>query len=129
MCCSSKGGEKYSKNVPTQIIKTDKYYMARLTFYTNCSKYGKKTASGKIAKEGITIAAHKKIKFGKQYYIPNLKKLIGGNGVVEVQDRGSAVDKKTASRGKYPVIDVYVASNKKVNNLKKLKNNIVKVYY
>ena len=129
MCCSSKGGENYSKSLPTPIIKTEKYYMARLTFYTNCSKYGRKTASGKIAKEGVTIAAHKQIKFGKQYYIPNLKNIIGGNGLVEVQDRGSAINKRTASHGKYPVIDVYVSSTKKVNKLKRLKNNIVKVYY
>ena len=118
-------------NTQTQIKKIDNknYFMARLTFYTDCPKYGKKTASGKIAKEGYTVAAERKIPFGTIYNIPSLKNIIKTNGVFEVQDRGSAVDKRTASNKKYPVIDVYVSSYKKINEFKKIKNNIVKVYY
>jgi len=58
-----------------------------------------------------------------------LKNIIKTDGIFQVQDRGSAVDKRTASKNKYPVIDVYVSSHEKINILKKIKNNIVKVYY
>lgn len=118
-------------NAYTQINKYNNgnYFMARLTFYTDCPKYGKKTASGKIAKEGYTVAAEKKIPFGTTYKIPSLKNILKTDGTFQVQDRGSAVDKRTASKNKYPVIDVYVSSYKKINELKKIKNNIVKVYY
>jgi 3D (Asp-Asp-Asp) domain-containing protein len=120
-----------SANAYTQIKKsnTEKYFMARITFYTDCPKYGKKTASGKIAKEGYTVAAERKIPLETIYNIPSLKNIIKTDGIFQVQDRGSAVDERTASNKKYPVIDVYVSSYKKINEFKKIKNNIVKVYY
>jgi rare lipoprotein A (peptidoglycan hydrolase) len=120
-----------SANAYTEIKKSnnENYFMARITFYTDCPRYGKKTASGKIAKEGYTVAAEKKIPFGTLYNIPSLKNIIKTDGMFQVQDRGSAVDKRTASKNKYPVIDVYVSSHEKINILKKIKNNIVKVYY
>jgi rare lipoprotein A (peptidoglycan hydrolase) len=120
-----------SANAYTEIKKSnnENYFMARITFYTDCPRYGKKTASGKIAKEGYTVAAEKKIPFGTLYNIPSLKNIIKTDGIFQVQDRGSAVDKRTASKNKYPVIDVYVSSHEKINILKKIKNNIVKVYY
>ena len=120
-----------SANAYTQIKKSnnENYFMARITFYTDCPRYGKKTASGKIAKEGYTVAAEKKIPFGTLYNIPSLKNIIKTDGIFQVQDRGSAVDKRTASKNKYPVIDVYVSSHEKINILKKIKNNIIKVYY
>lgn len=120
-----------SANAYTQIKKSnnENYFMARITFYTDCPKYGKKTASGKIAKEGYTIAAEKKIPFGTIYNIPSLKNIIKTDGTFQVQDRGSAVDKRIASKNKYPVIDVYVSSHQKINKLKQNKNNIVRVYY
>lgn len=115
--------------VDKNYYKKQNYFMARITFYTDCPKYGKKTASGKIAKEGYTIAASKKIPFGTIYNIPSLKNIIKTDGYFQVQDRGSAVDKRTASKKKYPVIDVYVSSYNKINKFKQIKNNIVKVYY
>ena len=120
-----------SANAYTEIKKSnnENYFMARITFYTDCPRYGKKTASGKIAKEGYTVAAEKKIPFGTLYNIPSLKNIIKTDGMFQVQDRGSAVDKRTASKNKYPVIDVYVSSHEKINILKKIKNNRVKVYY
>lgn len=120
-----------SANAYTQIKKSNNetYFMARLTFYTDCPKYGKKTASGKIAKEGYTIAADKKIPFKTIYNIPSLKNIIKTDGIFQVQDRGAAVNNRIASNKKYPVIDVYVSSYKKIKEFKKIENNIVKVYY
>jgi len=120
-----------SANAYTEIKKSnnENYFMARLTFYTNCPKYGKKTASGQIAKEGYTVAAERKIPLKTIYNIPSLKNIIKTDGIFQVQDRGSAVDKRIASNKKYPVIDVYVSSHKKIKECKKIKNNIVKVYY
>lgn len=113
----------------TQQEKEPEYFLARVTFYTDDPKYGKKTASGETAKEGTTIAAAKTIPFGTEYYIPRLKSWMNTDGYFEVHDRGSAVCKRTASGGKYPVIDVYVSP--KSNLVKKLgskPDNVFKVY-
>lgn len=105
------------------------YFLARVTFYTDCPIYGKKTASTRIAEEGTTIAAAKKIPFGTKYYIPRLKEWMSTDGKFRVDDRGPDVDCRRASGGKYPVIDVYVDSHAKVRKLGGRSKNIFKVYY
>lgn len=105
----------------------ENFFYARITFYTDDPKYGKKTASGKIAQEGKTVAAAKRKKFGTKLRIPALTGVVG-DGNFLVQDRGPALEKRIASKGKLPVIDVYVTSKAKVNKLKKLKLYKVKVY-
>ena len=89
-------------------------YRARITFYShNSDKYGSRVADPTIkrAKQGITVAAHPDFKFGTEIEIPELKQYLGDT-TYTVQDRGSAVTKKRASRGKAYVFDVYVEDPK-----------------
>jgi len=90
-------------------------YKARITFYSSDKKWGNRVADTKIryAKESITIAAHPDFAFGTKVYIPQLKNKFD-DGVFIVQDRGSAVTKKRASRGKCYVFDIYVSTHSKL---------------
>lgn len=97
-------------------------FFARVTYYT-----GNKTASGKTPVQGVTVAAAKKLKFGTKLSIPELASIVGGNGTFVVQDRGPAVEKRTASNGKMPVIDVYVNSRSMVKKLARNKKQIFKI--
>lgn len=97
-------------------------YNARVTYYVDTQ-----TASGKKPKEGITIAADKSVKMGQKLYIPALKG-INKDGVFTKQDVGPAVEKRTASKGKLPVIDVYVSSKDKIKRYSKLYPSVVLVY-
>ena len=85
---------------------------ARVTYYTAAEdkRWGSRVAWQKVrhAKEGVTVAAERKIPFGTKVEIPELKKAGLGDGVFEVQDRGPHVNSRKASRGKTMVIDVYV---------------------
>lgn len=101
---------------------------ARVTYYIPASPYGDRVACQKTkrAKEGVTVAAHPKLPFGTKVEIPELKGIVG-DGHFIVQDRGSAVTKKTASRGKTDVIDVYLNSNQKLIKLAKNKPKYMKV--
>lgn len=76
ICCG-----KYAKNRPTDKDGNEIVY----------------TASGEIAKQGITIAADKSIPFGTQLTV--------GNKVYVVQDRGGAVGKNC--------LDIYFNSHDK----------------
>lgn len=105
------------------------YFLARVTFYTDDPKWGKKTASGKIADQGTTVAAAKRIPYNTKYYIPRLKNWIDTDGFFKVHDRGPWVCRRVASNGKYPVIDVYVSSANMVRKLGRKSENIFKVYY
>jgi len=90
---------------------------ARITYYSiGEDKWGDLTACPNTprAKEGITVAAHPNFNFGTKVYIPDLKDAIG-NGVFVVQDRGSAVTKKKAARGKAYVFDVFVKNQYRMN--------------
>ena len=115
------------------ISDTSKYrgecITARITYYTPTSPYGNKVAcqKAKTATEGITIAAHPRYKFGTVFEIPELADVMG-NSFFIVQDRGSAVTKGVASRGKTEVIDVYLNSNQKLAKLTKSKPKYMKVY-
>lgn len=97
-------------------------FTARITYY-----HGKKTASGLVPIQGVTIAAERKYRFGTKVHIPELVPLVGGSGWFVVQDRGPAVQSRRASNGKTPVIDVYVNSRALVNKLAKQKKNTFKV--
>lgn len=95
---------------------------ARITYYCGRDKWGSRVACPrtKRANRGVTVAAHPDFKFGQRIYIPSLKNVVG-NGYFKVQDRGGAVTRKKASRGKYYVFDVYVSSyNELKRNARKL---------
>lgn len=109
--------------------RKSEYITARITYYTPASPYGNKVAcqKAKIAKEGITVAAHPNLRFGTIIKIPELADVMGDSFFI-VQDRGSAVTKRVASRGKTEVIDVYLNSNQKLAKLTKTKPKYMKVY-
>lgn len=101
----------------TQRQHNGKKKKARVTYY--CAgedrRWGSKTASGVRARAG-TIAAERRFLFGTRFKIPALKRFFGFDDFV-VQDRGSAVERRKASRGELPVIDVYVANRKTMRYL------------
>lgn len=107
----------------------NKSYKARITFYSSDKKWGNRVADTKIryAKESITIAAHPDFAFGTKIYIPQLKNKFD-DGVFIVQDRGSAVTKKRASRGKSYVFDVYVSTHRKVKSNAKHNAEYMTIY-
>ena len=111
------------------ISKYSQVYTARITYYSTDSKWGNRVAcqSSKRAKEGVSVAAHPNFKFGTKLYIPQLKGKIG-NGNFIVQDRGSAVTKKKASRGKAYVFDIYVTSHSKIRKYAHSQPEYMKVY-
>ena len=83
---------------------------SRITYYSvGEDKWGDLVACPKTprAKEGITVAAHPDFPFGTKIKIPSLSGIIG-DGIFIVQDRGSAVTKKKASKGECHVFDVFV---------------------
>jgi hypothetical protein len=94
-------------------------YRARVTYYSNDGIWGNRVAcqKAKTAKEGISVAAHPNFKFGTMLTIPALKGIVG-DGEFVVQDRGPAVTRKVAARGKTYVFDVYVSSFAKIHKLK-----------
>lgn len=98
-------------------------FLARITYYTD-----HQTASGKKPVQGVTVAAEKAHRFGSKFYIPQLKVKVGGNGEFVVHDRGPWVQSRKASKGKLPVIDIYVSSHSKVRALGRQKDNVFKVY-
>lgn len=104
-------------------------YKARITFYSSDKKWGNRVADTKIrcAKENITIAAHPDFAFGTKVYIPQLKNKFD-DGIFIVQDRGSAVTKKKASRGKAYVFDVYVSTHGKVKTNAKHNAEYMTIY-
>lgn len=115
--------------------KEPEYFMARVTFYCAAedSKWGDQVACPHTpkAKEGVTIAACKSVAFGTEYVIPRLKNdewLGDDDGIFVVQDRGPAVCNKKASKGKLPVIDVYVSSLAKMKRLARRGDNVFKIY-
>lgn len=94
-------------------------FVARVTFYTDDDVYGDKVADPKTrrAKEGVTVAAAKDLDFGTKLRIPDLEGVVGTGNFI-VQDRGAHVQKRVASRGKTPIVDVYVSSRAKLKSCK-----------
>ncbi len=86
----------------------------RLTFYSGKDdQWGSRVAWGKVerAKKGRTAAADPAIfPYGSWIQIP-------GFGKLRVEDTGSAVKARTASEEGFPVIDIYVGSEKEVLRL------------
>jgi len=109
--------------------KTQEVYTARITYYSTDRKWGNRVAcqSSKYAKEGITVAAHPKFKFGTEIYIPELKGKLG-DGYFVIQDRGSAVTSKKASRGKAYVFDIYVTTRSKIRKFAYSQPEYMKIY-
>lgn len=99
-----------------------KEFLARITYYVD-----HQTASRAIPKEGKTVAAEKRFKMGTKFEIPALKAL-NGSGIFVKMDVGPAVEKRTASGGKYPIIDVYVSSKDKIKSYSKKYPSLVLVY-
>lgn len=93
---------------------------ARITFYSSDPKWGTQVACPNTdrAIEGVTVAAHPDFDFGTVVEIPELEEVLGNRFFV-VQDRGSAVTAKKASKGKEYVFDVFVQSRKKLAKLAK----------
>ena len=87
---------------------------ARVTYYCPERIFGTHVAQPKIAKatDGITVAAHPDFKFGTRIKIPELS-----TAKMLVQDRGPAVTKKLASRGKTYVFDVFCSSRAEMKRL------------
>lgn len=104
-----------SKALKSKVSHTEKEpetikIRARITYYSvGQDKYGSRNAdpSSKRSKIGVTVAAHPKFKFGTKLSIPALKGIVGDGNFV-VQDRGGAVTRKVASKGKHYVFDVFV---------------------
>ena len=116
----------------TKIVNSVKYsqvYTARITYYSADGIWGNRVAHHgcKRAKEGVTVAAHPNFKFNTKLYIPELKGKIGDGNFI-VQDRGTAVTSKKASRGKAYVFDIYVASRSKISKFAHSRPEYMKVY-
>lgn len=111
------------------VVSEPKNYNARITYYYPAPPYGSKVAcqNTRYAKEGITVAAHPDFKFGTKIYIPQLKNVVG-DGYFIVQDRGSAVTKKSAAKGRGYVFDVYVTSSSKLHKLTSTQPMFMKIY-
>jgi hypothetical protein len=95
-----------SEKIHDTPVKKAKKIRARITYYSR-ERFPQKTASGKVGIIGVTVAAHPDFPFGTKIFIPELKGKIG-DGYFKVQNRGSAVTKKTAAKGKEYVFDVFV---------------------
>ena len=106
---------------PTVTQTRYKKITCRVTYYTPDKKWGTRVSAPgvKEAIQGVTVAAHPDFKFGTKISIPRLKGILD-DGLFLIQDRGSAVTKKTASRGKAYVIDIYLASPKSLKFYTKL---------
>lgn len=102
LICISCSVAKTSK--PVKEIK------ARVTYYhKHEDKWGDHVAvSPRIKnKAGFGVAAHPDFPFWTKIRIPELNRVFDGDDEFTVIDRGSAVTKKVASRGRCYVFDVY----------------------
>jgi hypothetical protein len=109
--------------------KNERQIKCRITYYCGMDKWGSRTADPKTKKaiKGITVAAHPDFKFGQKIHIPQLKGVIG-NGDFIVQDRGSAVTKKRASKNKTYVFDVFVSSPAEIRKMSRQNPEYMTVY-
>lgn len=114
----------YSDIVNGESHQIKEEHTARITYFTGTRVACQKA---KFAKEGVTVAAHPKFKFGTKLYIPDLKNVIGDGNFI-VQDRGPAVTSKVASKGKALVFDIYVSSRAKISKFANKQPMYMKVY-
>jgi len=91
---------------------------ARITYYYPEAPWWRQVACSKTneAKSGVTVAAHPDFAFGTKIFIPELENKLG-NGSFVVQDRGSAVTRKSAAGGNGYVFDVFVPSRATLRQL------------
>lgn len=87
---------------------------ARITFYGGSREAV--ACSGRRAVQGISVAAHPKYPFGTKISIPELEPFLGKSNF-KVEDRGSAVTSRKASRGTADVFDIYVRNQKTLRYL------------
>lgn len=113
----------------TSVYSGEQQFIARVTYYYPQAPYGSKVScpKTKIAKEGVTVSCHPDFKFGTKIYIPKLDGVVG-DGRFIVQDRGTAVTTKRASKGNAYVVDIYVKSRSKLSKLVKTMPAYMKVY-
>jgi 3D (Asp-Asp-Asp) domain-containing protein len=105
-----------------QVKPCHKTGTARLTFYNKHEdKFGSRIASSakRRATVGKTLAADRGFPFGTHIHIPILDKILG-DGHCVVEDRGSAVQKRKASHGLTPVLDLYAETKKKMKQWARL---------
>lgn len=103
-----------------------KKVLARVTYYGGKPEKVAKPRSPK-AREGDAVAAHPKYRFGTKVYIPGLAGKVG-DGYFEVVDRGPAVTKMVASRGRADVFDVYVSCKSRLRRLANSLDMYMEVY-
>jgi hypothetical protein len=115
----------------SKVVEKPKYvaYDARVTYYAPCARWGEQVADPKTPKavRGVTVAAHPDFPFGTVIKIPTLSGKIG-DGVFVVQDRGSAVTRKTAAAGKSYVFDVFVKDAAELHKMAMKKPMTMRVY-
>jgi hypothetical protein len=104
--------------------KKEEVYNARITYY-----HDTKVAQPGVKKpiQGVTVAAHPHFKFGTTVRIPALAKVFG-DSTFTVQDRGPAVTRKVAARGRGYVFDIYVHSAAAIAKHAKSNPSWTKVY-
>jgi 3D (Asp-Asp-Asp) domain-containing protein len=93
---------------------------ARITYYRPCPIWGRQVAdpNTKRAVKGESVAAHPDFPFGTKIYIPKLDGVID-DGHFVVHDRGPAVTRKTASKGKAYVFDIFVHNQQDIRKYQK----------
>jgi len=117
--CSTINAPNNHRNAPKTSQIAPNKIKARITYYNaHEDKWGARVSmSPKMrACEGVTVAAHPCFEFGTKVIIPNFKGILG-NGVFEVQDRGTKVTRKVASGGNEFVFDVFLNGKKRKINL------------
>jgi 3D (Asp-Asp-Asp) domain-containing protein len=105
--------------VATVANKAASHGVARVTLYNKHEdKYGDRIAASnrRRAKVARTVAAESCcFPFGTKVFFPALAGFIG-SGVFTVEDRGSAVERRKASHGKCPVIDIYAGTKRQMKH-------------
>ena len=100
---------------PLQPNNGQRKIQAKVTLYTpHEDKWGARVAYQKVkrAMQGVTVAMERSFPFGTRVIIPGIKQVIGDDSFI-VQDRGTDIERRRASRGRYPVIDVFVNKTNK----------------
>lgn len=108
-----KGGAAVKSKTTTKHPKEMTNLLIAITAYCHCAiccgVAGQPTASGHMPREGITVAAPRRIPFGTRIYIP-------GIGWRVAQDRAHARHDET--------IDVFVKSHAKARNMGRKTQNV-----
>lgn len=93
---------------------------SRITFYSGAEdkRWGNRVACGGRAKEGITCAVNPRdIHYYSKIIIPEFNNYFKNNNQFLATDTGTALKTRKASKGKFPVVDIYVNSRKKMNEM------------